>query len=129
MGRKREEGEEGEAFLTQHSTLPTAQHTPRSTLNAQNSKMQGISISDTGCGIPPEDLEHLFERHYRGVQAESEIPGTGLGLAIAKELVEKMQGEIQLFSPASSSQRSEVRAFISEEGRGTTVIVWLPVIG
>jgi signal transduction histidine kinase len=105
-------GEQGENSLTQHSTL-----------NTQHCIMQGISISDTGCGIPPEDLEHLFERHYRGVQAESEIPGTGLGLAIAKELVEKMQGEIQLFSPASIGRKS------ATQGPGTTVIVWLPVTG
>ncbi|HBY80405.1 MAG TPA: hypothetical protein DEG47_26095, partial [Cyanobacteria bacterium UBA11148] len=49
----------------------------------ENSEMMGIAICDTGPGIPPEDLEHLFERHYRGVQAGTSIPGTGLGLAIA----------------------------------------------
>jgi signal transduction histidine kinase len=59
-----------------------------------------IAISDTGPGIPPQDLEHLFERHYRGVQAATAIPGSGLGLAIAKELIEQMQGEIEVFSPA-----------------------------
>jgi len=66
----------------------------------EQSHLQG-AISDTGPGIPPEDLEHIFERHYRGVQSSSEIPGTGLGLAIAKDLIEQMQGEIQVFSPAS----------------------------
>jgi len=60
--------------------------------------LQGIAISNTGPGIPPEDLEHIFERHYRGVQSSSEIPGTGLGIAI--DLIEQMQGEIQVFSPA-----------------------------
>jgi signal transduction histidine kinase len=81
---------------------------------------QGIAISDTGPGIPPEDLKHLFERHYRGVQAESEIAGTGLGLAIAKELVEQMQGEIQVFSPA----RHPIATAMG--GPGVTFIVWLP---
>ncbi len=56
-------------------------------------------ITDTGYGIPPEDLAHLFERHYRGVQAQSAIPGTGLGLSIARELTRQMQGDIQVFSP------------------------------
>jgi signal transduction histidine kinase len=56
-------------------------------------------ITDTGYGIPPEDLAHLFERHYRGVQAQSTIPGTGLGLCIARELTRQMQGDIQVFSP------------------------------
>jgi signal transduction histidine kinase len=61
---------------------------------------QTIAILDNGPGIPSQDLEHLFERHYRGVQAATDIPGTGLGLAIARELVQQMQGEIKVFSPA-----------------------------
>ncbi len=84
--------------------------------------LQGIAISDSGPGIPQQDLEHVFERHYRGVQADSEIPGTGLGLAIAKDLVEQMQGEIQVFSPAQSHFGS------GKGGSGTTFIVWLPVL-
>ena len=79
---------------------------------------QGIAISDTGEGIPPQDLEHLFERYYRGVKAGSEIPGTGLGLAIAKDLIELLQGKIEVFSPAI--WHSEASG-----GSGTTFIVWL----
>ncbi|MBW4556470.1 MAG: sensor histidine kinase [Trichormus sp. ATA11-4-KO1] len=81
----------------------------------------GIAISNTGRGIPPEDLAHLGERHYRGVQAKTEIPGTGLGLAIAKQLIEQMQGEIEIFSPAINS------AMTSPDAPGTTFIIWLPV--
>lgn len=81
--------------------------------------LQGIAISDTGEGIPPEDLEHLFERHYRGVKADSEIPGTGLGLAIAKDLIELVQGKIEVFSPAIWHPDS------ASGGSGTTFIVWL----
>lgn len=77
-----------------------------------------IAVSDSGPGIPPEDLPHVFERNYRGVQAETEIFGTGLGLAIARELVARMQGEIQVFSPALYPEGSD---------RGTTFIVWLPI--
>jgi signal transduction histidine kinase len=82
---------------------------------------QGIAITDNGCGIPPEDLAHIFERHYRGVQRSSKIPGTGLGLAIAKELIEQMQGEIQVFSPA----QHPVKVVASRPG--TTLIIWLPI--
>ena len=81
--------------------------------------MQGIAISDTGEGIPPQDLEHLFERHYRGVKADSEIPGTGLGLAIAKDLIELLQGKIEVFSPAIWHPD------LASGGSGTTFIVWL----
>jgi signal transduction histidine kinase len=80
-------------------------------------KMLGVAIKDTGYGIPITDQEHIFERHYRGVQAESNIPGTGLGLAIAQELVQRMQGEIELISPNN----------LSPDSPGSTFIVWLPV--
>jgi signal transduction histidine kinase len=62
-----------------------------------------ICIRDTGVGIPPQDLEKLFTRHYRGVQAQGSIAGTGLGLAIAKELVTHMNGKMQVFSPPPGS--------------------------
>jgi signal transduction histidine kinase len=58
-----------------------------------------ISIRDNGLGIPATDLPRLFERNFRGVQADGSIPGTGLGLAIAQELIHQMQGEVRVFSP------------------------------
>jgi signal transduction histidine kinase len=81
--------------------------------------LQGITISDTGPGIPPEDLEHLGERHYRGVQAKTEIPGTGLGIAIAKQLIAEMQGNIEVHSPAIHSMIKLPHI------PGTTFIIWL----
>lgn len=80
---------------------------------------EGIKISDTGSGIPRQDQEHIFERRYRGVQAEGDIPGTGLGLAIVKDLVEQMQGKIELISPNGKSQKTSLL--------GTTFIVWFIV--
>ncbi len=81
-------------------------------------RMLGIAIEDTGSGIPQSDRERIFERHYRGVQAQGDIPGTGLGLAIARELIVKMRGEIEIISPNN----------LSTDSPGTTFIVWLPVI-
>ena len=83
------------------------------TINA----MVGIAIKDTGYGIPVADQERIFERRYRGIQTQGDIPGTGLGLAIAQELANKMQGRIELISPNNLSANSP----------GTTFIVWLPV--
>jgi signal transduction histidine kinase len=89
-------------------------------------EMLGISISDTGPGIPPQDLEHLFERHYRGVQASTAIPGSGLGLAIAKELIEQMQGKIEVFSPVKSLLfKQNLETSSGNKAMGTTFIVWL----
>jgi signal transduction histidine kinase len=79
---------------------------------------QGIAITDTGVGIPAQDKERIFDRHYRGRQADSDIPGTGLGLAIAKALIEQMQGMIEVFSPALWHPESGSNG-------GTTFIVWL----
>jgi signal transduction histidine kinase len=88
-------------------------------LGRQKANFQGIGISDTGPGIPLQDLPHLGERHYRGIQAQTEIPGTGLGIAIAKQLIKQMQGEIEVFSPAIDS------TITSPQTPGTTFIIWL----
>ncbi len=76
----------------------------------------GMAIADTGYGIPEEDKERIFERNYRGIQEESDIPGTGLGLAIVKAFIEQMGGTIEVISPNGFSQQYQ----------GTTFIVKLP---
>ncbi|MEG4248877.1 GAF domain-containing sensor histidine kinase [Microcoleus sp. Pol10D4] len=87
-----------------------------------------VAVSDTGSGIPPQDLEHLFERHYRGEKAQTEIPGTGLGLAIARDLVRQMQGEIEVFSPVNPEWLPFAETnLLYPTDRGTTFVVWLPV--
>jgi signal transduction histidine kinase len=90
-------------------------------LEAQKSGLaQRVFISDSGCGIPAQDLERVFERSYRGVQAQTEIPGTGLGLAIAQNLITQMDGSIQAFSPAL------VSGALDRDNSGSTFMVQLP---
>ncbi|MFN3929264.1 MAG: sensor histidine kinase, partial [Thermoflexus sp.] len=70
-----------------------------------------VRISDTGVGIPPADLPHIFSKFYR-VQREGETAGgTGLGLAIVKSIVERHGGRVWAES---------------ELGKGSTFTVLLP---
>lgn len=56
-----------------------------------------VKVSDTGAGIHPEDLPHLFKRFYRSRFAE-EVQGVGLGLPLAKAIVEAHRGTIEVDS-------------------------------
>lgn len=54
-----------------------------------------ISVKDSGLGIPPEDLPHLFQKFYRINNADRQsIGGTGLGLYLVRRLAEAMQGRV-----------------------------------
>jgi two-component system sensor histidine kinase BaeS len=71
-----------------------------------------FEVEDTGVGIYPEDLPHLFERFYRGRRDQvADVPGTGLGLVIVKELINLHGGTICVHS---------------EVGAGSTFTVTLP---
>ena len=61
-----------------------------------------ISIKDNGIGIPPDKIDHIFEKFYRVKhQKEPTIEGSGLGLAIVKDLVEIMDGTVSVTSAPS----------------------------
>ena len=53
-----------------------------------------LSVADSGPGIPPDDLPHIFDRFYRGDKARPDDGASGLGLAIARSLVEVHGGQL-----------------------------------
>ena len=72
--------------------------------------MLAVQITDTGSGIPPEVLPHIFEPFYT---TKTGGKGTGLGLPIAARIVDAHQGTIDV---------------ASEPDRGTVFTVWLPAL-
>lgn len=68
-------------------------------------------VEDTGPGIPEEELEHVFERHYRGQNISGK--GAGLGLAIVRRLCELYGWSIHFSNRASGGLRAELRFFES----------------
>lgn len=59
--------------------------------------MVKLIISDTGAGISPTDLPHIFERFYQG-RNQAPNGGTGIGLTLAKSIIEGMDGMISVRS-------------------------------
>lgn len=71
-----------------------------------------VQVSDTGIGIRPEELPHIFERFYRSKEAQQvRSGGTGLGLAIVKRIIDIHNGRIEVESTP---------------GAGTAFRIWLP---
>ena len=64
-------------------------------------KIVKISVSDTGIGIPEEDLPHIWEEFFRAKNAHlAGITGTGLGLSIVKQYVDRFGGQVGVMSSA-----------------------------
>ena len=72
-----------------------------------------ITVLDSGQGVPPDELDRIFEKFYRGQRRRDGTDGTGMGLAIARGIIEAHGGRIM----------AENRA-----GGGLAVVVTLPLI-
>jgi len=80
-------------------------------VSAQNGRAAAV-VTDTGLGIPAEQLPHVFERFYRGDRARHEAEGAGLGLAIARWIAEVHGADIVI---------------TSQPGHGTRVAISFPL--
>ena len=77
-------------------------------------KVAIFEVSDTGAGIPAEDLPRVFDKFYRVRSSEKLAKGTGLGLTLVKHIIEKVHdGKLSV---------------TSEEGKGSTFAFELPII-
>lgn len=73
----------------------------------ESNKKIFITIKDFGVGIEPDDLEHIFDRLYKCDKARNKV-GSGLGLYITKELIEKMNGCIDVKSEIGEGTEFEI---------------------
>ena len=73
--------------------------------------MVAVAIKDTGIGIKPENIEHIFHPFYT---TKAEVKGTGLGLSVSYGIIKKHHGEIRV---------------VSKPGEGATFTVLLPIKG
>jgi signal transduction histidine kinase len=70
-----------------------------------------LTVADTGIGIAPEDLQHIFDRFFRADRSRTRRNGSGLGLSIARWIAESHGGRLEV---------------ASQLGYGSTFTLWLP---
>jgi len=80
-------------------------------LVGQEDRQARVSVSDTGPGLSQEEIQHIFDRFYRGSK-DNITPGSGLGLSIARAIVESHRGKIEV---------------TSQPGQGAIFVVILPL--
>ncbi len=92
-------------------------YTPQATATRVSVELDGnfvlLKVEDEGIGIPPLELNHVFEKFYRVAQGDGRAPGTGLGLAICRGIANAMGGSIKAESPITN-------------GLGTRIVVRFP---
>lgn len=78
-----------------------------------------LIVADTGSGIPPEEIDHIFDRFYRVDASRARASGGfGLGLAIVKELVTAMGGSVAVTSKIGEGSAFRVLLRVAESGAG-----------
>ncbi len=99
--------------VVQNLTANAIRHTPAGGRVAWQAVRDGdavvLRVSDTGEGIAPEHLPHVFDRFYKADPARADATGTGLGLSIVKAIVERHGGRVSVSSSRGAGTRFDVR--------------------
>jgi two-component system sensor histidine kinase SenX3 len=108
-------GDEALLILALHNIVANAiQYSPAGSrigigVQVQDGTVE-IAVTDQGIGIPPEDLDRVFERFFRVDQARSRnTGGTGLGLSIVKHVIENHGGDVRVWSRVGSGSTFTIR--------------------
>lgn len=84
---------------------------------AQHADILELRVRDSGAGIPPEELPHIFDRFYRGEKSRYQKNGeSGLGLAIARSIVEIHGGTIEVQSTVGAGTTFSIRLPVRRSG-------------
>jgi signal transduction histidine kinase len=76
-----------------------------------------VSVRDTGSGIYPEYIEHIFDKFYQANDGQIEARGTGLGLYVAREIVQAHKGEISVSSKPGEGSIFSFTLPVAGEGK------------
>ena len=89
------------------------EHTPEggyiSVAGKETDEYTEIIVTDTGSGIDPKDLPHIFERYYRGHNSNKQ--GSGIGLALSKMIIEKQNGKVSVENRPQGGARFDIKFF------------------
>ncbi|MBI3357285.1 MAG: extracellular solute-binding protein, partial [Nitrospirae bacterium] len=103
-------------YTPEQGTITVAAHLiPKQVQTGPTGHVVELTVTDSGIGIPEQDLPRVFERFYRVDKARSrEMGGTGLGLSIVKHAIELMGGTVSVESRL---------------GEGSRFVLWIPAAG
>lgn len=99
------------ANLISNAIKYTPQHGHICITTSDNNNVFTLTINDSGCGIPKEEQKHIFEIFYQGQNSRNKV-GTGVGLSLVQQMVEAMNGIVNV---------------ISDAGEGSSFIIKIPL--
>lgn len=89
----------------------------------RNGDMLDLTVTDRGPGMSDDDLEHAFDRFYRGTNGQG-VEGSGLGLAIVRRVVQRSHGSVRLYNQAGGGLVCHIRFDGVRSGLTPSDVLW-----